>query len=104
MIINKNTRKEIKERAERFAHAHFNNACPKDITIVESAMLFGAQTMLQMQPRHEKYMVTMTSVEFGTEEFPRSTMSEVRTTMSRLKRKAKELNDGISRDFDYYKI
>lgn len=41
----------------------------------------------------------MTSPSFGREEFPRDTMKEVRQTIRNLKRKAKELNDGIEREF-----
>ena len=48
-----------------------------------------------------KYTVVMTSQAFGREEFPRDTMKEVRETIRNLKRKAKELNDGVEREYTF---
>ena len=50
-----------------------------------------------MSENASKYTVVMTSAEFGTEEFPRDTLKEVRETKRNLRRKIKELNDGIKR-------
>jgi hypothetical protein len=46
-----------------------------------------------------KYIVTMTSTEFGREEFPRDTIKECRETIRNLKKKAKALKDGIEREY-----
>ena len=43
----------------------------------------------------------MRSTAFGREDFPRDTMKEVKETTRNLKRKAKELNDGIEREITF---
>ena len=41
----------------------------------------------------------MKSVAFGMETFPRDTIKECRDTIRNLKRKAKQLKDGVKREF-----
>lgn len=48
-----------------------------------------------------KYTVVMSSPEFGSEEFPRDTIKEVRETKRNLLRKIKALNDGIKREITF---
>jgi hypothetical protein len=46
-----------------------------------------------------KYNVVMKSTTFGTETFPRDTIKECRETIRNIKRKAKQLKDGVKREF-----
>ena len=46
-----------------------------------------------------KYIVTMKSAVYGTEEFPRDTIKEAKATIARLKKKVKSLKDGIVREY-----
>jgi hypothetical protein len=46
------------------------------------------------------FVVTMTSAEYGKEEFPRDTLSEAIETVASLKRSAKLCKDGVKRTYD----
>ena len=48
----------------------------------------------------KNYIVTMSSEEYGTEEFTYDTHAEALAGMERLENKAIELNDGIEREFE----
>lgn len=46
------------------------------------------------------FVVTMTSNEYGREEFPRDTLGEAIETVANLKKAARKLRDGVKRTYD----